>query len=77
MRRTIEGWMADAAQVLAVWSFERDLEEVAEQAMSALKQVLEIHHRVESRDGTYCASCPDRWPCDTVRRIAKALDVRA
>lgn len=79
MRRTVEGWLTDATEILQE-GFDHEIEELAGQALTAVRQVLEAHHRVGSpAHGKvhYCASCEDRWPCDTVRRIAKALEVRA
>lgn len=75
MRRTIEGWLADAREVLSI-GIEEDIEEIAEQALIAIQRIIEAHHRVGSSSSPYCSVCQDLWPCDTVRRIAKALEVR-
>lgn len=78
MRRTISGWIKDAEEVLELEDilFD-DVKEVAESALQALREVTKTHGRIVYCTLEYCQHCQDMWPCDTVRRIAKALEVRA
>ena len=81
MRRTVSGWLTDAEDVLEdETSSDLELHMLASLAVAAIGEVMTIHHKLPlpargKKD--YCSSCQDLWPCDTVRRVAKALEVRS
>lgn len=80
MRHTVSGWLSDAEEILEdESSSDLELHMLATLAVAAIGEVMTIHHKLPlpmrgKKD--YCMLCQDIWPCDTVRRVAKALEVR-